>query len=261
MFRIRILALFLVVLSLGTACAQRNADPSETGSGETSVTVVAEGLNHPWGMVFLPDGRLLVTERNTGHLRYVSLDGQISEPLKGVPKVFAQGQGGMLDLALDPDFEQNRLVYFSYSDPGDGNTASSVLARGRLTDDRLEDVRQIFAQQPYVTGSKHFGGRVVFDREGHIFFTLGERFGFDPAQELSNHLGTIVRINPDGSVPAQNPFIDQKGAEPEIWSYGHRNIEAAAIHPDTGRLWVAEMGPFGGDELNQPDAGENHGWP
>jgi glucose/arabinose dehydrogenase len=202
---------------------------------------------------------MLVTER-TGALRRVSKDGNVSEPLAGVPKVDTEGQGGLLDVALDPDFPANALVYLSYVEPGPKGSATAV-ARGKLTDQGLTDVKVIFRQVPEVKNGYHFGSRLAFGKDGKLFITLGERFKFDPAQDLSNTLGKIVRINPDGSVPSDNPFLGQKDAQPEIWSYGHRNVQGAAINPETGKLWVAEFGPFGGDELNIPKAGANYGWP
>ena len=233
----------------------------ETEAGMVKVETVARGLEHPWALASLPDGRMLVTER-AGRLRSVSEEGQLSEPISGVPEVLAKGQGGLLDVALDPDFSSNRLVYLSYAEPGEGG-ASTAVARGRLNEaaTALEDVEVIFRQQPKVDGNNHFGSRLVFSRDGKLFVTLGERFKFDPAQDLSDHLGTIVRINPDGSVPADNPFVDRDDALPEIWSYGHRNVQGAALHPETGVLWTHEFGPRGGDELNVPEAGRNYGWP
>lgn len=227
---------------------------------DPAIEVFASGLVHPWALAVLPDGRMLVTER-PGRLRYVGRDGALSEPVAGVPEVWAQGQGGLLDVALDPDFAANRLVYLSYAEPGPGGTAGTSVARGRLEGDRLAQVEVIF-RQPKVEGPDHFGSRLEFGPGGNLFVTLGERFNFDQAQDVSNTLGTIVRIRPDGSVPEGNPFAGAAGGgAPEIWSYGHRNIEAAAVHPDSGRLWVAEMGPRGGDELNRPAAGRNYGWP
>ncbi len=238
-------------------CAEDRTVDTETGT--IKVKTLAEGLDHPWGMAFLPDGRLLVTER-AGDLRIMSADGMLTEPLSGVPKVVAQGQGGLLDVALDPNFAENKLVYLSYSEPGDDGAGTAV-ARGRLAGDALEDVKVIFRQTPKVSGGNHFGGRLAFTPDGKLFITLGERFKFEPAQDLTSHLGKIVRINPDGSVPPDNPFIGQKDAQPEIWSYGHRNVESAAIHPKTGKLWALEFGPKGGDELNIPAPGLNYGWP
>jgi len=246
-----------LVLLPAAACAEDQTLDTETG--KIKVETVADGLDHPWGMAFLPDGRLLVTERS-GDLRIMSADGTLSEPLSGVPKVVAKGQGGLLDVTLDPKFAENKLIYLSFAEAGEGGAGTAV-ARGRLTDTGLEDVQVIFRQTPKVSGGNHFGGRLVFTPDNKLFITLGERFKFEPAQDLTNHLGKIVRINPDGSVPADNPFISQTDAQSEIWSYGHRNVEGAAIHPGTGKLWETEFGPKGGDELNIPAPGANHGWP
>jgi glucose/arabinose dehydrogenase len=233
--------------------------PRNTKAGTIKVETVATGLSHPWGLAFLPDGRMLVTERS-GTLRLVSMDGKLSEPLSGVPKVVAMGQGGLLDVAIDPDFKLNNLVYLTYSEPGEGG-ASTAVARGKLGESGLDGVEVIFRQEPKVGGGNHFGSRLVFAPDGKLFVTLGERFTFTPAQDLTNDLGKIVRINPDGSVPKDNPFVGRTDARPEIWSYGHRNPQGAAIHPETGKLWETEFGPMGGDELNIPQAGQNYGWP
>lgn len=251
----------VTVSSYGLGFAQQPTKLVRTQTGMITVATVARGLEHPWGLAFLPDGSMLVTER-PGRMRIVSRDGRISEPLSGIPRVFAQGQGGLLDVALDPDFRSNRLVYVTYAEPGAGG-ASTAAARGRLKQDRsgLEDVQAIFRQEPKVSGPNHFGSRLAFSPDGKLFVTTGERFKFEPAQDISNHLGTVIRINPDGSVPPDNPFVGRKDARPEIWSYGHRNIQGAAINPASGQLWIAEMGPRGGDELNIPQPGRNHGWP
>lgn len=252
-------AILAAAMLLITPALAQQVQTVQTEAGSITVTNLASGLNHPWGMAFLPDGRLLVTER-AGQLRLLGTDHTLSEPLGGTPDVFNRGQGGLLDVALDPDFESNRLVYLSFAEPGEGG-ASTAVGRGRLEKDRIVGFEVIFRQTPKVPGPNHFGGRIVFSPQGALFLTLGERFKFDPAQELSNHLGTIVRINPDGSVPGDNLFVDQVDAQDEIWTYGHRNIEAAAIQPGTGALWIAEMGPRGGDELNLIEAGRNYGWP
>jgi len=254
----------VALLMPALALASAGAEPIQTVHTSTSASTLiveslASGLEHPWGMAFLPDGGLLVTER-AGRLRLLSAQGALSEPLAGTPAVLAEGQGGLLDVALDPEFESNRLVWLSYAEPGtDG--ASTALGHGRLQEGRLEGFQAIFRQQPKVSGSAHFGGRIVFRSDGTLFLTTGERFRFDPAQDLSSHLGKIIRIGRDGSAPDDNPFVGQADARPEIWSYGHRNVESAALHPQTGALWIAEMGPEGGDELNQPEAGKNYGWP
>lgn len=246
-------------LCMGTfAHAQKSTVVTDAGALE--VKNVMGGLTHPWGMAFLPDGRLLITERS-GALRIFNNDSTLSEPVEGTPEVFNVGQGGLLDVALDPDFENNQYIYLSFAEPGADSTASTALGRGKFENGRINDFTVIFSQEPKVKGPNHFGGRIVFAEEGTLFLTLGERFKFDPAQNLSNHLGSIVRINTDGSIPEDNPFVDQQNAEDEIWSYGHRNIESATIDPNTGQLWVAEMGPMGGDELNQPEASRNYGWP
>jgi glucose/arabinose dehydrogenase len=231
----------------------------DSSAGTLRVETVADGLDHPWGLAFLPDGRLLVTER-PGRLRVVSLQGEVGEAVAGVPEVFAEGQGGLLDVALDPDFAANRRIYFSYAEPGEGG-ASTAVARGRLDDNRLSDVEVIFRQQPKLGGGAHFGSRLAFAPDGNLFITTGERFKFDPAQDLSNTIGKIVRIRPDGTIPNDNPFVGREGVPPAIWSYGHRNVQAAAIHPQSGALWAIEHGPRGGDELNIIEPGRNYGWP
>lgn len=231
-----------------------------TGDVAISVREVAADLDTPWGMSFLPDGRMLVTEL-PGDLVIVSPDGTISEPIQGTPEVYAKGQGGLMDVALHPDFASNRMVYLSFAEPGSGDEAGTALGRGRLVDNRIEGFEVIWRQQPKLTSSAHFGNRIVFAPDGKIFLALGERFQFGPAQDLSNSLGTIVRLNDDGSIPADNPFVGQADAEDAIWSYGHRNIESAVIHPETGQLRVVEMGPLGGDELNKVERGANYGWP
>ncbi len=257
--RLAAAALAAVGFQAGVPVAQAQVATVQTKAGPIKVETVAGGLEHPWGMAFLPDRRLLVTER-PGRLRLIGTDGSVSQPIPGTPEVFSQGQGGLLDVRLDPDFARNRLVYFTYAEPGEDG-ASTAVGRGRFEGDRIEGFEVIFRQQPKVSGPNHFGSRLAFTPQGHLYVTLGERYKFEPAQDVSNHLGTVVRINQDGSVPPNNPLIDNRRAKPEIWSYGHRNIQAAAVHPQTGTLWIAEMGPLGGDELNLPEAGRNYGWP
>jgi glucose/arabinose dehydrogenase len=219
----------------------------------------AEGLEHPWGAAFLPDGRMLATEK-PGRLRIVERNGRLSEPLEGVPRVFASGQAGLLDVALSPSFARDGLVYLSFSEPGDGGAGTAV-ARGRLVEQRLEGVEVIWRQVPKVRGSQHWGSRLVFARDGTLFVTTGDRQHREHVQDLSTTIGKVIRLNADGTVPADNPLAKRSGARPEIWSYGHRNAQAAAIDPATGRLWTVEHGARGGDELNQPEAGRNYGWP
>jgi glucose/arabinose dehydrogenase len=249
---------FILLLFSFTVLAQKPT--VRTDAGDVKVHVIKEGLDHPWGMAFLPDGRLLVTER-AGTLRILEKDTTLSAPLEGTPEVFAQGQGGMLDVALHPDFDQNNYVYLSFAEPGSGGTASTALGRGKLQGNSIEDFEVIFRMEPKVEGPNHFGGRILFTQENDIFLTLAERFKFEPAQDLSSHLGTVVRLDEDGSASNENPSFDAENALDEIWSYGHRNIESAALHPETGDLWVAEMGPMGGDELQIAKAGNNYGWP
>ncbi len=244
------------------ACGASPVTGQEFRTEKESVRVVtvASGLERPWAVAFLPDRRMLVTER-PGRLRILEADGRLSPPLAGVPDVFARGQGGLLDVALDPRFSENRLVYLSYAEPG-SDGAGTAVARGRLGADRLEAVEVIFRQKPKVSGPNHWGSRLVFARDGTLFVTLGDRFNYrDRAQDLSVHIGKLVRINPDGSVPKDNPFVGRAGALPEIWSYGHRNSQGAALHPVTGVLWEHEHGARGGDEINVPEPGKNYGWP
>jgi len=219
---------------------------------------VARGLDHPWGLAFLPDGRMLVTER-AGRLRIVGRDGELSEPVAGVPQVRAGGQGGLLDVALSPTFAQDRLVYLSFSEPGEGGAGVAV-ARGRLGERGLEGTQTIWRQQPKVGASIHWGSRLVFRRDGTLFVTLGDRSSRDHVQDLGATIGKIVRINPDGTIPRDNPFVGRDGVRPEIWSYGHRNAQAAALDA-RGQLWTVEHGARGGDELNNPQPGRNYGWP
>jgi len=251
-------------LSVGAACASaQQAQRSPTPDAQplqASVKVVAEGLEHPWGLALLPDGSMLVTER-PGRLRKVAADGTVSPPIAGVPQVLARGQGGLLDLALSPDFERDRMVYLSFSEPGDGGAGTAV-ARGRLGEKGLEGTQVIWRQQPKVQGPNHWGSRLVFAPDGTLYVTLGDRFSYrELVQPLSTTVGKIVRINADGSIPRDNPLVGKDGALPEIWSYGHRNLQAAAVHPQTGQLWTLEHGARGGDELNHPQAGRNYGWP
>ena len=254
----------LAVLLLINAAAWAQDVQSE--KARFRLVPVADGLDRPWALAFLPDGRILVTEK-PGRMRTIARDGTLSAALGGVPQVAAQGQGGLLDVVLDRAFAVNRTLYFCYSEPGEGG-AGTALARAQLGAAALEEVRVIFRQQPKVSGGLHYGCRIVQARDGLLFVTLGERYNRDRAQDLGTHLGKVIRIRPDGSVPAGNPaapagnpFIGRAGALPEIWSYGHRNPQGAALHPQTGRLWLHEHGARGGDEINIPEAGKNYGWP
>ena len=252
-------------LAAAPAYAQAVDETYDTGSGSIHVETFAEGISEPWGFVQLPDESWLVTEKE-GNLLMVSPDGTVSEPISGTPEVDARDQGGLLDVQIDPAFAENRMVYLSFSEPGEGDTNSTAVYRARLSDDgtALEDGEVIFSQQPKVESTMHYGSRLVFGDEGHLFVTMGERSHEEfrgQAQDLDSHLGKIVRINPDGSVPEDNPFVDEEGALPEIWSYGNRNVQAAALNPETGVLWAIEHGPMGGDELNIIEPGNNYGWP
>lgn len=225
--------------------------------------VVASGLENPWGVTFLPEGRFLVTER-PGRLRVVGADGKLGPPVAGLPSIAAGGQGGLLDVLADSAFDTNRTIYFCFSEPdAAGSANSTALARAQLSADagRLENLKIIFSQRPKVASRNHFGCRIVEAKDGNLFLTLGERFSRkEDAQKLDNHLGKIVRIGKDGSVPKDNPFVGKPGALPEIWSYGHRNGQGATLAPD-GTLWMHEHGPQGGDEINIPLPGRNYGWP
>jgi glucose/arabinose dehydrogenase len=228
---------------------------------------VAKGLQNPWAIDFLPDGRMLVTEK-PGRLRVVTSEGTLSEPVAGLPPVDARGQGGLLDVALDPAFATSRLIYWTFSEPQEGGTNNTAAARGRFVDDpaapRVEDVQVIFHQAPSINSRGHSGSRLVFAPDGTLFITMGDRqnlTGRMQAQNLDALIGKIARINPDGSAPKDNPFIGRPGARPEIFSRGHRNSQAAALHPVTGELWEVEHGARGGDELNIVRKGRDYGWP
>ena len=254
-------ALLLPLLFAGAGACQEAGPVKPSGETGVEITTVAEGLEHPWSLAFLPDGRMLVTER-PGRLRYVTKDGSVSEPVTGVPAVFAEGQGGLLDVALDPDFAANSTIYLSYAEPAADGTNGTAVARARLDGQQLHDVQVIFRQQPKFASRHHFGSRLVFARDGNLFVTLGERNSQrDLAQDLGTHIGKIVRITTEGEAPGDNPFIGREGALPEIWSYGHRNLQGATLHPGTGKLWTHEHGPRGGDEINLPEPGRNYGWP
>jgi glucose/arabinose dehydrogenase len=257
----------LCVSALITAAAPVFAATTQdlqSEQGTLQVTTLAKGLEHPWSLAFLPDRTgMLVTER-PGHLRVVSVDGNISDPIDGVPKVWAKGQGGLLDVVLSPDFKQDRTVYLSYAEGGGaGDKAGTAVGRGQLSEDlkTLRNFQVIFRQEPKLSVGNHFGSRLVFDRDGYLFITLGENNDRPTAQDLDKLQGKVVRIYPDGKVPDDNPFVGQAGVRPEIWSYGQRNPQGAALNPWTGVLWENEHGPQGGDELNIIERGKNYGWP
>lgn len=252
------LAVAVAIIVSATASAQITVD---TDHYRLTLTTVADGLTHPWGIAFLPDGEFLVTERS-GALRLVGLNGDVSEPVAGTPEVAASGQGGLLDVALDPGFTENKLIYLSFSEPGAGGAGTSV-ARGQLdiTGLRLKEVSVIFRQTPKTSTTRHYGSRLVFARDGTLFITTGDRGERDRVQDFSINRGQVIRINTDGSVPDDNPFIGKQGYRPEVWSLGHRNPQGAALNPQTGDLWTVEHGARGGDEVNIPKAGRNYGWP
>jgi len=242
-------SLFIFLVLLATAAA-----------AQVKTETVARGLVNPWALAFLPDGRMLVTER-PGRLRLIGPDGRLGEPLAGLPRVDVGGQCGLLDVVVDPRFAQNQTVFWTYAEAGAGGNGVAV-ARGRLNGQQLDDVKVIFRQSPKVRSNLHCGSRLVFTREGHLMVGLGDRYSRkDDAQTLDNHLGKVVRIDTAGRSPADNPFIGKPGALPELWSLGHRNIQGGALHPVTGEVWMVEHGPQGGDEINVVEAGRNYGWP
>ena len=269
------------VAAVGAAALPAPAAVVQSKAGPVNVEPLAK-LDNPWGMTYLPDGRLLITEK-PGRLR-VFADGKLSEPIAGVPEVAYRDQGGLLDVEVDPNFGENHFVYLSYAekaqqqppdakDPGDPRLGgggrprddimlkTGAVARGKLDGNQLTDVKVIWRQVPATIGRGHFGGRLIFSPDGKLFILSGDRMRFDPAQDLSSNLGKVVRINPDGSIPENNPFKDQANARPDVYTYGNRNPLGGAIHPETGKLWINEMGPKGGDEVNIIEPGENYGWP
>ena len=252
-----------IAAAIAVLPAQALAQTFQSEAGSLSVETVAKGLDHPWGLAFLPDGRMLVTER-PGRLRIVTRDGRLSPPVSGLPQVRASGQGGLHDIVLDRDFAANKAIYFCFAEPtsGGGRTA---MARAKLNDGdapKLEDMKVIFRQEGPLSSGNHYGCRIVQGRGGNLWLTMGDHFAYrNEAQNLANHIGKVVRVTPDGAVPPDNPFVGRDDAKPEIWSYGHRNSQGAALHPTTGKLWEHEHGPMGGDEINIPLGGKNYGWP
>lgn len=263
-FPLRLAAALGLSLSIAGQAMAAETQRLPSALGEVEVVTLANGLEHPWALAFLPGGQhLLVTER-PGRLRVLGLDGSRSEPVAGVPEVYARAQGGLLDVRLSPTFEEDRLVYLSYAEAGDDGQAGTAVGRGRLSEDRkrLDDFEVILRQQPKLSTGQHFGSRLVFSQDGdYLYVTLGENHQRPTSQDLDKLQGKVARIRPDGRVPDDNPFVNQAGARPEIYSYGHRNAQGAALNPWTGEVWLNEHGPQGGDEVNRVEAGANYGWP
>jgi glucose/arabinose dehydrogenase len=247
----------IAVISL--SCAGENR-PFQSEKHNFNIVTLVDGLQNPWSVAWLPDGRMLVTER-AGRLRIVSKDFRLDpQPVEGLPDIIVRGQGGLFDVALHPDYKENGWIYISYNGPGEGGHGTELM-RAKLDGHRLIDQRVLFRLQPKSRTDLHFGGRIVFDGKGHVFLTLGERGEMQRAQRLDDHAGSVIRLNADGSVPKDNPFVNRKDAKPEKFTYGDRNMQGAALHPKTGELWTHEHGPQGGDEINIMRAGRNYGWP
>ena len=260
---------FCIAMTLARgACAQPTPSDAATpmpptqatASGEMRIETIASGLEHPWAVALLPEGGYLVSER-PGRLRRIATDGSLSAPIAGVPAVFAQGQGGLLDVVPDPQYASNKRIWLSFAEPGDGGTAGTAVATATLGTDALTDVRVVYRQVPKLEGGMHFGSRIAFDGKGHVFISQGERNQKALAQDLDVLQGKLVRLNLDGTQPSDNPFAGSPGVRRAVWSYGHRNMQGIAVDPRTGKLWQSEHGPRGGDELNLPEAGKNYGWP
>ena len=248
-----------LLLGAVTAASDSAAQRFDSEQHDFRVTPLAEGLEHPWSLAFLPNGDALITER-PGRLRIVRDGRLLAEPVPGVPEVAATGQGGLLDVRLHPDFADNRLVYLSYAGRGEGGAGTEV-ARARFEDDALHDLEVLFVARPKSGGGRHFGSRLAFGPDGLLYITAGERGDSDRAQDLGDHAGSILRLTDDGGIPPDNPFVGRDDAEPEIFSYGHRNPQGLTRHPETGAIWSVEHGPRGGDELNLIEPGVNYGWP
>ena len=248
---------FFILYIFSYAGAAANQDLSS--DKRFSITTIADGLQHPWGLAFLPDGNILVTER-PGRLRIIKQGQLQSEAIPGLPTITAKGQGGLLDVTLHPDYSKNGWIYFSYV-AGIGNKFGTEVGRGRLVDNQIIDWQTLFRLQPKSSSGRHFGSRLLFDRDNYLYISLGDRGERFRAQDLNDHAGSLIRLHDDGSLPADNPFINQQRKQAEIYSYGHRNIQGAAVNPSTGKIWEHEHGPQGGDELNIIEAGKNYGWP
>ncbi len=246
---------FLLALLISLALM---SNPS-LASDSFTVNTITDGLEHPWAMAFLPDGRMLVTER-PGRLRIIENGKLNPAPIKGLPNITAEGQGGLLDVALHPDYKNNGWLYLSYSEPDRGGLGTAV-ARAKLNGMKLSDTEVIFRMQPKSRGGRHFGSRLVFDRDNFLYITVGERGDRQRAQRLDDHAGSVIRLHDDGRIPADNPFVKNKKSKAEIFSYGHRNPQGMTLHPETGQVWIHEHGPQGGDEINLIQPGRNYGWP
>ena len=252
------MVLAVLVIFMGHAFWQETR--YEEASHAYQIVPVVDGLEFPWGLAFMPNGDFLVTER-PGRLRVVRAGQLDPTPVTGVPEVWYGGQGGMLDVALHPDFDTNRWVYLSYSRPGTGRLVTTAVSRGRLEGNALVDVEEVFVAEAWAQGPVHFGSRIVFDRQGYLYVSVGERGEMDQAQNPGNHKGTINRLHDDGTIPEDNPFVGQPGHQPSIYAWGNRSPQGLTIHPETGELWETEHGARGGDELNHIRAGRNYGWP
>lgn len=256
----RVCAALVLPLVAAVACAGETSTAIRSEKHELKLVTLVEGLQHPWSIAWLPDGRMLVTER-AGRLRLVSADFKLDpKPIEGLPKIVVGGQGGLFDVVLHPDYKSNGWIYISYSGPGEGGHGTELI-RAKLVGHRLVESKLLFTLEPKSGTGHHFGGRIVFDGKGHVFLTLGDRGSQNRAQRLDDHAGSLIRLNEDGSVPKDNPFVNRSGARPEIYTYGNRNMQGAALHPKTGELWTHEHGPQGGDELNVMRPGRNYGWP
>lgn len=250
---------FILFISPSCVCASPK-DHIQTEKHKITYEIITAGLNHPWSVAFLPDGDMLVTERS-GQLRLVTRQGELHpRPIEGLPPIREHGQGGLLDVALHPGFEQNRFLYFSYVESSKEGLGTAV-ARGKLEKHRLEALEILFRLIPKSSSRRHFGSRLVLDGKGYLFITLGDRGDRSRAQDINDHAGSLIRLHDDGRIPKDNPFVRRSDSKPEIYSYGHRNMQGAALHPKTGKLWVHEHGPQGGDEINIPEKGTNYGWP
>ena len=259
-------SIIILIIASVVAISCREKEPTYNGALVESakqrfgIDTVTTGLVIPWGMAFLPDGRILITERS-GVIRIVKDNVLLPDSVSGVPAVYAEGQAGLMDIQLHPDYSKNGWIYFTYSKPGPDTTSATTLARAKIQGNALVDVTDLFSAQPFVKSGHHFGSRIAFDGKGHVFISSGERGTKPNSQDLTNHLGKILRLNDDGTVPSDNPFVDSVGVKPEIWSYGHRNPQGLLYDAETGKLWDAEHGPMGGDELNLVLPGHNYGWP